>query len=337
MGRKGRRASNTPPMPTEASRDFVDVVNRIAVGGEGTNRSFRVLDRTPAAYEGITEFEADLPWYHSSSHLRKEISARSEGGHSISLGTMERLPALLADPVAVFMPEDGRSGRYHIVLDETNTRGKPLVAVASVSGSTEVDGREQRCIFLVTITERVNLDRMAIAVCRSHKVALMHAGRLNALLEHCGMRPVELAWNYERTAAEPARTQAPSRVSDVTCLDATGAAIVPGSLVTLPGGRIVRAEFVSENGFVYDDALLLPELGGDGAGGTRRPRVETHPSDCRVTQGPWARLARELGAEAGAFSDRPEALVALVMDRCRDLVARSLLAAREPSAAAACI
>lgn len=326
MGRKKRAETGRPVMPAEASWDFLDVVNRVAVGGGGGRGSFKVLDCAPKAYHSIDELNCSLPWYHSSTHLRKEVAPLSEGGHAISLRTMERLPALLADPVAVFMPEEAQPSRYHVVLDETNADGKPIVAVVDVNGSVKIDGRKQDCIFIVTVTERVKLDRMVVAVCKSHKVALMHAGRLNALLECCGMRAVELAWDYERMTPEPTRSLQIAYGSSITCSDANGNRIMPGSLVSLPSGRIVRAEFISAGGFVYDDALAFPELATSvRPNSVLCPRIESSPKSCRVAEDPWRQLAGEIEGEVKGLSGNPEDIVDLVVGRCRDLVLRRLL------------
>lgn len=68
----------------------------------GRQGGFKVLDRAPAAYDPIEEI--DRPWYHSPTRPCKEVAPLAEGGHAIFLRAMERLSALLADPVVVSRP-----------------------------------------------------------------------------------------------------------------------------------------------------------------------------------------------------------------------------------------
>lgn len=318
-------AATRRPFPDNAADEFRFVMTKVDEGCAELPEVFRVTDETCPTLSKALDLSLGIPWYHTLSHLEKELAPVERGGHGVGADIMAALPGLLADPVAVLGPIPEYPTRYHIVLSALNSKRSPLVAVVDTRGTADTQDDRVRCAFLVTVTNRTSLSSMVCHHIEEGTVRYMRAERLNKLLFSAGLWTVEQAADVEPNPAP--RATAPR---GPLCLDACGKEIAPGAILEGPDGTCVRADFVGVGSFAYKSSLRLPPalcslaLDPIPAG---QLLVEKRPAKWRIRQDPWEALADDI-CSSGDVTDADVAqLVRRTVSSARSLVEAELSAA----------
>lgn len=117
------------------------------------NRTYngRVPVEIPVSSEPLAKAGcAHAPYVTTALHIARELNATYKGyrGHSLSLETLEELPNLISDPVAIINnPKDSNS--LMVVLDEVDYELNPVVAV--IEPNAELKGSCTKVNFIKSV------------------------------------------------------------------------------------------------------------------------------------------------------------------------------------------
>lgn len=257
----------------------------VLAAGEATGRwpqNAPVLLRAPSVWHRDPDLDPDLPWFHNSSHIRRELGpADGRGNHGVGLDNLQRLPALLADPVAIWTSRvEGHSARRCAMLDARDDRGIPLVAVVDLLGVD--DPLKIPCVHIVTIFGKNNFVQSLLAAAQGGDVVYIDLARFESIL-----RRSPLANLVEESSA---------RLAAFACVPATAPRTLSGKLAVRSIEELssMRNSFDGKSPRVDMDALmsLMPKP----VQITRpasEPKPVPDPRPARVATGPAAAPATE--------------------------------------------
>lgn len=221
-----------------------------AGGADGAwPRNVPVLLRAPSIWQRDFELDPDLPWFHNSGHVVRELApADGRGNHGVGMANLRALPTLLANPIAIWISRaDGDGSRRCAMLDARDSEGVPLVAVVDVEGRD--DELKIPCVHIVTIYGKEGFVHALLAAAQGGDVVYVDLERFEKALANSPLSNLAL--------------EATSRLAAFACVPATPPRDLAANLSARGVGELARMRnsFSGEPPRVDMDALLstIPE------------------------------------------------------------------------------